>query len=77
MQGAVLDCQAPLGGVASRGVILVTNHLFQVSLVVSSWENGEQGCQHHSGKPTDSDNNLVEGQTHCLLLGTILKMLNC
>lgn len=58
-------------------VTLVLNHLLQTFLVASPWESAEQWCQLHGGKPTGSDKVTAGCQTHCLLLGTILEMLNC
>jgi len=58
-------------------VTLVLDHLLRAILVASPWESREQRCQLCSGKPTGSDKVTTGCQAHCLLLGAVLKMLNC
>lgn len=58
-------------------VTLVLHHLPQAFLVALPWESREQWCQLYDGKSIGSDKVTAGCQTHRLLLGTILEMLNC
>lgn len=58
-------------------VMLVVDHHLRAIPVALPWESMEQWCQLHGGKPTGSDRVTSGCQTHCLLLGAILGMLNC